>query len=264
MAPRRRVTLRLWRLVAGRVGPPVVVLAALGVGWHLEADHDRFVLPHPSAVAAQLIDDPGTYLRGAATTLEEALIGLVIGFGAALALAIAMSQLALIRRALLPLAVLANVTPVVAIAPALVVAFGFGATPKIVVTAIICFFPVLVNASAGLRSADPALLEVVETLHASRSEILVRVQLPSSLPFLFTAARICLPLSVIGAVVAELVSQGSTSGLGTVISLAASNSQLDRVYAAVVCLGLIGVALTGLVALAERRVLSWQHPRPRR
>jgi NitT/TauT family transport system permease protein len=129
---------------------------------------------------------------------------------------------------------------------------------------VICFFPALINAVAGLRDADPALLEVLDVLHASTLEILWRVRLPSSLPNLFVAARICLPLSVIAAVVAELVSPGSSSGLGTVISQAASDAQLNRVYAAVVCLGLIGVALTGLVAIAERRALSWHRGQPRR
>jgi NitT/TauT family transport system permease protein len=252
------------RRTLARVAPLLGALVVLVAAWHLEADHDHYLLPHPTAVLRQLTHEPGTYLRGAATTLREALSGLVIAFVAGVALAVAMSQVRVVERALLPLAVLANVTPVVAVAPPLVVAFGFGATPKIVVTSLICFFPVLVNANAGLRSADPALIEVLETLLASRFEILRRVRLPSSLPYLFTAGRICLPLSVVGAVVAELVTQGSTSGLGTVIGLAASDSQLDRVYAAIVCLGIIGVLLTGLVALAERYLLTWYRPQPRR
>lgn len=243
---------------AGRVVPVAVAVAILLVAWQLVAGHDRYVLPHPLAVADQLTGSPGFYLRGAATTLREALGGLGIGFVAAWVLALAMTEVRILARALLPLAVLANVTPVVAVAPALVVAFGFGVTPKLVVTALICFFPVLVNAIAGLRSADPLLLDVLEVLHASRREILWRVRLPASLPQLFVALRIVLPLSVIGAVVSEFVTQGSTSGLGTVIFQASQNAELDRVYAAVVCLGVVGVALTGIVAVVQRRVLLWQ------
>ncbi len=262
LSPRRRLAPpHDW---GGWIVPPLGAVVVLIVSWQLVADHNPYVLPRPSAVLAQLADSPGSYLRDAGATLEEALAGLAIGFTAAVIIAVIMSQVSAIRRAILPLALLANVTPVVAIAPALVVAFGFGVTPKIVVTATICFFPTLVNAAAGLRSADPALVEVLDVLHASRLEKLRRVGLPSSLPQLFVAARICLPLSVIGAVVAELVSPGSSTGLGTVISQAASDSQLDRVYASVVCLGLIGLILTGLIVLAERRALSRHHSQPRR
>lgn len=252
------------RRIVAVVLPPLVGVAVLIVVWQIVAASDSYVLPRPAAVAAQLAGHAGTYLSAAGTTLEEAMGGLAAGGAAALALALLMTQWRVLRRAVLPLALLANVTPIVALAPALIVAFGFGLAPKMVVTALMCFFPALINAVAGLGSADPALLEVLAVLHASPGEVLWRVRVPSSLPYLLVAARICFPLSVIGAVVAELVSPGSSAGLGTLIQQAATDAQLDRVYAAVVCLGLIGVALTGLVALAERRVLSWrQADRPR-
>ncbi len=248
---------RSWPATAA---PALVAAGILIAAWQLVADHDRYVLPTPHAVGSQLWHHPGVYVGDGLTTIGEALGGLAIGFAAACVLAVAMSQVRVVARAVLPLAVLANVTPVVAVAPALVVAFGFGAAPKLVVTALICFFPVLVNAIAGLDSADPAILDVLEVLHASRLEVLLRVRLPASLPQLFVALRIVLPLSVIGAVVSEFVTQGSTSGLGTVIAQAAANSALDQVYAAVVCLGAIGVVLTGVVVAVERRVIAWRGP----
>lgn len=242
-----------------RWGPPLVAAGVLIACWQLVAVHDRYVLPRPASVVATLAHHPGLYLHASRITLGEALLGLLIGYLVGVLVAIVMSQVAVVDRAVLPLAVLLNVTPVVAVAPALDVAFGFGMTPKVIMTAVMCFFPTLINATVGLRSADPQALEVLATLHASRVEVLLRVRLPSSLPFLFTAARVSFPLSVIGAVVAELVSQGSTSGLGTVIAQSASNSQLAQVYAAVVCLAVLGVALTGAVLLLERRLLSWHH-----
>lgn len=252
------------RRIVAVVLPPLVGAAVLVVVWQIVAASDSYVLPRPGSVASQLGSHAGTYLSAAGTTLEEAMGGLAAGGAAALGLALLMAQWRVVRRAVLPLALLANVTPIVALAPALIVAFGFGLAPKMAVTALMCFFPALINAVAGLGSADPALLEVLAVLHASPREVLWRVRVPSSLPYLFVAARICFPLSVIGAVVAELVSPGSSSGLGTLIEQAATDAQLDRVYAAVVCLGVIGVALTGLVALAEQRVLSWQQAdRPR-
>jgi NitT/TauT family transport system permease protein len=143
------------------------------------------------------------------------------------------------------------------------VAFGFGPTPKIIVTAVIVFFPALINSLAGLRSADPEVLDVLRSLDAARWEVLWHVRLPSALPFLFAAARVCLPLSVIGAVVAEFVTPGSAAGLGTLIYVDSNNSDLSRVYAAIICLAIMGVALTLIVILVERRVLSWQPARRR-
>jgi len=230
--------------------------AVIGV-WQLVAVGHRYVLPRPWAVVQQLVHYPGSYLAGGRVTLLEALSGLAIGFAAAVGFSLAMARIPPLADAVLPLAILLNVTPVVAIAPGLVVAFGFGLAPKVIVTAVICFFPTLVTTTAGLRSAEPAVIEVMRSLHATENQILLRVRLPSSLPYLFAAARVCLPLSVIGAVVAEFVTPGSTNGLGTVIFLAAPNSQFDRVYAAVACLGFLGVILTAAVGLLERRVMSW-------
>jgi NitT/TauT family transport system permease protein len=227
--------------------------------WKLLADHDRFLLPQPGATGSELWNHPGLYLRNAATTLVEALIGLAIGFGGAFVIAVVMSQISIVERALLPLAVALNVTPVVAVAPALVVAFGFGRTPKVIVTAVIVFFPALINSLVGLRSADPEVLDVLRSLDAARWEVLWWVRLPSALPYLFAAARVCLPLAVVGAVVAEFVAPGSSAGLGTLITQASANSQLSRVYAAIICLAMLGVALTLLITAIERRVLAW-HP----
>ena len=240
--------------------PPVVAVVVLVVVWQLVAVGHRYVLPRPRAVLLQLVHHPGSFAHSGWVTLSEALLGLVIGCGVAFLLATLMSQLAVVERAVLPLAVVLNVTPVVAVAPALQEAFGFGLTPKVLVAAVICFFPTLIGTTAGLRAADPAVVEVLHTLYASRREILWRAQLPSSLPYLFAVARVCLPLSVVGAVVAEFVAEGSTSGLGTIIQQAASNAELPRVYAAIICLGIIGVALVAIIGVVERYALRWRRP----
>lgn len=244
------------RLVA-RLAPPVAAVVAVVVAWQLLAAHDSYLLPRPLATVRELVDHPGTYLRTARATLEEAGAGLGIGAGAAVALAVAMSQVRALERALMPLAVVVNVTPVVAVAPALVVAFGFGVTPKLVVTALIVFFPMLVTTLAGLRSADPQVLDVLRVLHASRLDVLRRVQLPASAPSVFTGVRVTLPLAVVGAVVAEFVTPGSSGGLGTLIASQSANARLVPVYAALVCLAVIGVALTAALAVLERRALRW-------
>jgi NitT/TauT family transport system permease protein len=235
-----------------------VAFAILLVIWEALAVHDRFLLPTISSVAHQLVGNPVTYLANAGDTLAEALPGVTISYAVALALALIMTQSRLVTRAILPLAVVLNVTPLIAIAPALVVAFSFGRAPRIVLTALITFFPALIYSLAGLRSADPQALEVLQTLHASRWETLWRLQLPSSLPYLFAAARVVVPLAVIGAAISEMVSPGVGSGLGWLINTASTNSQLDIAWAGIVTLAAFGLVLIAIVVVAEDRVLRWR------
>lgn len=238
--------------------PPLVALGLLVLVWQLVALHNRFVIPTVQQVLGELAGHPGLFWQSLLVTLQEAVVGALCGMVAAFVLALCMCEVRLIERALMPLAVVLNVTPVIAIAPGLVVAFGFGMTPKYLVTAVIVFFPFLINALIGLRSADPDAYEVLATLDASRREILLRLRLPGSLPYLFAGARICVPLSLVGAVVAEFTAAGKASGLGSLIETAASLSDLKTVYASVLVLGVLGVALTFGVVLLQRAVLGWQ------
>ena len=237
--------------------PPVVMLVLLGFLWQWGAASMPYLLPPLPAVGGTLVDQFGYYVGNAMITLMEAVVGLAIGFVAAFLIAILISEVPAARRAIMPIAVVLNVTPLVAVAPALVVAFGFGPLPKLIITALICFFPILINTAVGLRSVPQQVLQVYRTIDASRGETLVHLRIPNALPYIFAALRIVLPLSIIGAVVAELSASGSTGGLGTVISVASSMNQLAVVYASIFVLAVMGVALLGLVTLIERRVLHW-------
>ena len=132
-----------------------------------------------------------------------------------------------------------------------------GCTPKLIITALICFFPILINTAVGLRSVPQQVMQVYKTMDASRLELLVHLRIPNALPYIFAALRIVFPLSIIGAVVAELSASGSTGGLGTAISVASSMNQLAVVYAAIFVLAVMGVLLLALITLVERRVLHW-------
>jgi NitT/TauT family transport system permease protein len=237
--------------------PPLIALLVLGVAWQLYAVHNPYVLPKVQEIFGAIWDNPGLFWDNALVTLREVAVGAMFGMCGALVLAILMVEVDVIERALMPLAVILNVTPIVAIAPGLVVAFGFGTLPKYLVTAIIVFFPFLVNALAGLRSVDPLATEFVATLHAGRTEVLWRLRLPSSLPFLFAGARICLPLAVIGAVVAEFSAAGNLAGLGSLIIVSAQQADLKTIYASVLILAVIGVLLTVVVLVLESRFLKW-------
>jgi NitT/TauT family transport system permease protein len=237
--------------------PLVVMLAVLGGAWQWAARTWPYLLAPLPKIGSSLYDNITYYLRNAAITLGEAVGGLAIGFVTAFVLAVLISELPVARRAIMPIAVVLNVTPLVAIAPALVVAFGFGPAPKLVITALICFFPILINTSTGLRSVPTQVLQVYRTVRASRLELLLHLRVPSALPFIFAALRIVFPLSVIGAVVAEMSAAGGAGGLGTVVSNASSSNQLAVVYAAVFVLAIMGAVLLLIVTLAGRMALRW-------
>ena len=183
------------------------------------------------------------------------MLGFLVGTGVALALATLMAQSRLLERAIFPLAILVKVTPIVAIAPLLTIWFGFGLMPKVFIAALIVFFPIMVNALIGFRSVNPNALALLESLAASRSEVFLRLRLPSSLPYLFAAFRVSIPLSVIGAVVAEWFS--GDRGLGSVIYIANNNLDMATAFAGVFTLAIIGVGLFLLTTAVERRVLFW-------
>ena len=258
----------LGRLFAPSVWAPAVVAVGIAVVvWQLLALHNPQDLPRIGAIWQQLSNRPGFYARNTGSTMLETAVGLAAGFVVAFVLGALMCHVRIFERGVMPLAVMLNVTPVVALAPGLAIVFQFGYMPKFIVTAIIVFFPFLVNSLTGLRSVDPEALDVLRTLDASTAEIFVRLRLPSSLPFLFSAARVCLPLSIVGAVVAEFVVSGTTSGLGVFISSARSEAgpyALAEIYAAIAILVAIGLAFTVLVIALEARFLSWHASARRR
>jgi NitT/TauT family transport system permease protein len=237
--------------------PLLVMLALLAVLWQWGAASMPYLLPPLELIGESLASDMPYYLSNAVVTLGEAAAGLVIGFAAAFIVAVLISELPIVRRAIMPIAVVLNVTPLVAVAPALVVAFGFGPLPKLIITALICFFPILINTTVGLRSVPQQVMQVYKTMNASRLELLIHLRVQNALPYIFAALRIVFPLSIIGAVVAELSASGSTGGLGTVISVASSMNKLAVVYSAIFVLAAMGVLLLLVVTLVERRVLHW-------
>jgi NitT/TauT family transport system permease protein len=238
--------------------PPLILLAAVLVFWEvglLLAGWPSYLLPRPSAVALRLASDPAFFVGQGAITLGEALGGLALGAGGGFAIGAAMAAWRPLERALLPLAILVKVTPVVTIAPLLVLWFGFGPTPKVLIAAILTFFPMVIASVSGLRSVDPTAYDVFRTLGARSFQTFLLLRLPSALPMLLAAAKVCATLALIGTVVAEWV--GAERGLGRAILLANTNLDTTAVFAGVVTLGVMGVALVGGLTLLERRLLFW-------
>ena len=260
-APKARRRRRAARL-ATQALPGAVLLGVLALTWQLVAVHNTYLVPRIGAIWDQLVDNPREFVDAAGNTLQESAVGLGASFAVAFSLAIVMSHIRVVERAVMPVAVIINVTPVVSLAPGLAVALGFGMAPRYLVTGIIVFFPMLINSLIGLRSVDPEALQYFASLDASRLEVLLHLRIPSSLPFLFAAARICFPLSIIGAVVAEFSTAGTSNGLGSLIELASqqgTSKSLPEAYAAIFCLAVLGLSFTLAVTLVERRLLSW-HP----
>jgi putative hydroxymethylpyrimidine transport system permease protein len=243
---------------------PVVVIALLLGAWELAARWDwisnalnieDFLIPAPSDIATSLWDDRSLLASDAWVTLKEVVLGFGIAAvsGIGFALLIHLSDTA--RRAVYPLLVSSQTIPIVVIAPILVVWFGFGLTPKLVIVALICFFPITVNTLDGLRSVDPELGKMMRSLGASRLQRLWWAEAPAALPYAFSGAKVAVSVSVIGAVFAEYV--GSSDGLGHLINQAQAQLLTARSFAAVVVLSVMAVGLFALVSVLERQVVRW-------
>ena len=245
--------------LVGYVLPAAAALAVVAVGWEVwtrVADIKPYLVPRPSVVLDRLLGDLGFFAGHGGTTLWEAVAGFALGSFVALVGATAMAHSRLLERGLFPVAVLVKVTPLVAYAPLFIIWFGFGSMPKVLIAALITFFPVLVNAMIGFRSVNPEALDLLSSLRASSREIFLKLRVPSSLPYLFAAFRISIPLSVIGATVGEYFG-GGDRGLGSVIIVAHYDLDMPTLFSAGLTLAIIGIGLTILTAYAERRVLFW-------
>jgi putative hydroxymethylpyrimidine transport system permease protein len=238
--------------------PPAALLALAIAGWELAARAgwvEDYLLPAPSEVAEALVDDRSLLLEDTWVTGQEVVLGFVLALVAGAAIAVALHLSATARRAVYPLVVASQAVPVVVIAPILVIWFGFGMTPKLIVIALICFFPIVVNTLDGLRAVDPAQVKMLRTLGAGRWATLRRLELPSALPYLFSGAKVAVAVAVIGAVFGELV--GSDAGLGHVIQVGMAQLLTARVFAAVAILSAMAIGLFALVSLIERLAVPW-------
>jgi len=252
---RRRIP---WRALAG-VLLPALVIALLIAAWEIGVRVDgtpRWFLPKPSDVARELVESRALLWRHTWTTLQEMLVGLALAFVLGITLAIAIVASQVVERAVYPLVIASQAVPIIALAPILLVWFGYGLTPKVIVVVLTCFFPIVVATVGGLRAVDQDAIALLRSMGASRWQLMRIVRVPSALPALLAGTRIAAAWSVIGAIVGEWV--GASSGLGYLMTRSASQFQTPRLYAAVVIAALLGIGLFVLVSLVERFALPWQ------
>jgi putative hydroxymethylpyrimidine transport system permease protein len=219
-------------------------------------DVPEYLFPAPSAIAVSMKQDWSTVLvPNATTTLEEVLIGFVISAVVGIGLAVVLHLFRPLRRATYPLLIGSQTIPIVVLAPILVILLGYGISPKLVIVALICFFPIVVNGIDGLRSVDDEFIRMMKTLDASRWDIFRRVEFPAALPSIFSGMRIAATFASIGAVFGEWA--GASKGLGYVMLASTPNLQTARIFACIVLLTLIALVLFGIVTLLERILVPW-------
>lgn len=241
-----------------RLWPLALLAAAVGV-WELvvRAAHvPDYLFPAPSAIASALRSDAGLLASATLVTLREVVLGYLLAVALALALAVLLHFSDALRRALLPILVLSQTVPTVLLAPVLAILLGYGITPKLIVVAIVCFFPIVVNTVDGLASTDAELVQMMRTLHGSKLAIFRRVEVPGALPAVFSGARIAATYAAVGAVFGEWA--GSSAGLGFVMLQAQPALLTARIFAAVLILCTLALGLYAIVSLAERLLVPWQ------
>jgi ABC-type nitrate/sulfonate/bicarbonate transport system permease component len=238
---------------------PLVLLIALGLIWEITVrvtETPRWMLPPPSAVFTSFHEDWSLLMQHTRVTLVEVLIGFVLALVAGIATGVAIDSSRIIERAVYPLLIASQTIPMVVLAPLFLIWFGYGLLPKVLITALVAFFPLAVNTVDGLRSGDREILALLRSMGASRWQRFRLAKVPAALPSIFSGARIAVAFCVIGAVFGELV--GAKEGLGYLMERAASQFETARVFAAIFILAFIGVGLFVAVTLLERLLLPWR------
>ncbi len=241
--------------------PAVVAIGFIVAFWELfliVTGEEEYVLPPLSKIfKVGIAEATERFLPNAWVTLQEMLIGFGIGVATGLVLGALIFHFRLIRQALLPLVISSQAIPVIAIAPVLIIWFGFGATPKIIVVALITFFPVAVNTIAGFESVERDSINLMQSFGARPLQIFTKVRLPASMPYIFAGIRNAAAISAIGAIVGEWV--GAHEGLGPVIIAANSGFQTDVVFAAIFYLAIMAISMFLAVELVARLTMPWYY-----
>lgn len=248
------------RNAAEHVLPPLLFLIVVLALWQLgvkASGTEESTLPAPTDIFSAMWDIRQLLLDNSWVTIQEILLGYAAAIALGVGLAVIVSTSVLAERAVYPWLVVSQMVPIVAIAPIIVIWTGFDMRPKVIVIALVSFFPIAVNTIDGLKSTEPELLNLLKTLGAGRWKRFRTAQLPSALPFLFSGLKVGAALSVIGAVFAEWV--GADAGLGYLILTLNNQVATSEMFATIIVLATIGITLFGLVRLLERMLLPWYH-----
>lgn len=251
--PGRSPLLATARMIGRTFVPPTIALLVMLGLWQLVAQYGglkSYILPTPITVIGKMFSDWGTFWSAMQPTIAAIIIGFLLAVAISLPAAVVMVYNDWLYRSLYPLLVAAHLVPKVAIAPLFIIWFGFGQEPKILMVALISFFPLVVDSLVGLSAVRPEQLMLVRSMGASRWQAFWKIRWPGALPHIFSGAKVAITLAVVGAVVAEFV--GSDQGLGVVLSEARGNLDSATAFAAIAWLTIIGAILFFAVSLLER------------
>ena len=240
--------------------PPVVVILGTFLLWEgvvVLFDVPVFVLPGPRAVWAALLKWQQAIWFNAAQTLYTTLAGFALALIAGMGLGLAIGYSALVYRALYPLLVAFNSVPKVALVPVLVIWFGIGTVPAILTAFLISFFPIVVNVATGLATLEPEWQDVLRSLGASKRQIFAKIGVPRSLPYFFASLKVAATLAFVGAVISETVA--ANKGIGYLMISASARFEVPLVFAGLVVVAAMGVALFAAFAVLERRLTGWAY-----
>lgn len=245
-------------------GAPVLFVWCCLLVWQLCSSYlsiPRYILPSPLDIVAAFFSMPTLFIKHTVVTLAEITIGFIFGMILGTMLAVLIFSWQFLYKTVYPVLVALQSIPKLALAPLLIIWFGFGYLPKIVLSALLTLFPVMINTLEGLGSAPPESIDLVTSLRAEPWQILWKIRFPASLPFLFTGLKIAGPLAVVGAVIGEFI--GANKGIGYLIMLSSVNLDTDRMFVALIILAMIGSGLFCLICFLERVFLPWHINTPR-
>src|SRR3984885_5024444 len=246
----------------GQTSLTIAIFAVIIVIWDLYVrllELSALVLPSPYQVWLSLVENTlsGRLIDHLWVTLSEVLLGFLLGSVIGVALGTLTAQSPLMRTIIGPYILASQAMPKLALAPIIVIWLGFGIAPKVVITALICFFPLLENTIIGLTSTDPHQVELFQVLTASRGQSFIKLRVPNALPVIFAGLRVAITLAVVGAVVGEYV--GANRGLGALVIAAQGSFDTPLMFAIFVYLTVVGIVLYKLMELLEQTAFSWRH-----
>jgi len=230
----------------------------IGAAWQVSTTVlgvPRYLIPTPESVGAILLKHPGMFAANTLVTFRELIGGFALAIALAVPLALFISYSRIFERFVNPLIVISQALPKVAIAPLLLVWFGFGEFPKILMAALIAFFPMLISATTGFKGIEPDVVALAKQTGASEWRIFWKIRLPSALPAMFGGLKLAITFAVIGAIIGEFLS--GDRGLGYLIQSASGAQRTDMLFAALIIISCLSVSLFYLVELAERKLIFW-------
>ena len=215
----------------------------------------RWILPPPTMIVEALINDRNVILSNAWVTLYEAILGFGVAIVLSVILAFFIDYFSAIKKGIYPILVASQTIPIFAIAPLLFIWFGFGILPKVMIVALIDFFPIVINLTDGLNSADKGLIKLLKSMNASKWQIFKKVKFPSALPYFFSGLRIAATYSVMGAVIGEWII--ASEGLGLYIKNTFNSFLTDQVFAGIIVIVLISIMLDSFIVFLESKIIPW-------